>query len=146
VVLLSLAVTACTLGGRQNEARSTPAATTTATTEPQRSFVRTCEMSVYGILDAPAWKKHSITAGPLSFYYRPIARMADSEFDPVPGKSGYYRRQKLLVLVRRGAVATVVVPASARRYAALLYGPGDWNGRNQYRIKDGGKRRDIQGV
>lgn len=132
-VLLPLAVAACTYGEGQKKS-----ATTTATAAPQRSFVRTCETSVYGTLDAPAWQKHSITAGPLSFYYADqYAPIAGSDFDPVPGKPGYYWGQKLLVLVRRGAVATVVVPESERRHAALLYNPARWNDRNQYRIEEG---------
>jgi hypothetical protein len=63
--------------------------------------------------------------------------MGVANLDPIPGRSAYYSGQKLLVLVRPGEVATVVVPDSARPYAALLYNPADWNDRNQYRIKDG---------
>lgn len=55
----------------------------------------------------------------------------------VPGRSGRYQGLKLLVLVRPGTVATVVVPQSERRDVALLYNPADWNDRNEYRIEDG---------
>jgi hypothetical protein len=95
-------------------------------------------MSVYGTLDAPAWKRHSIVAGPLAFYYADqFEEQPASTFAPVAGQSGYYPGQKLLVLVRRDADATVVVPESERRYAGLLYNPADWNDRNAYRIEDG---------
>jgi hypothetical protein len=136
-VLLSLALAACTFGEGENVA-SAPAATTTAGAAPQRAFVRTCEMSVYGTLDAPAWGKHSIIAGPLVFYYADqYAEQPASLFAPVPAQNGHYAGQKLLVLVRRGAVATVAVSETERRHAALLYNPADWNNRNEYRIGDG---------
>jgi hypothetical protein len=95
-------------------------------------------MSVYGTLDAPAWPKHAISAGPLFFYYADqFAQQPASDFRPIPGQNGYYAGQKLVVLVRRDAVATVVVPESERPNAALLYNPADWNDRNTYRIADG---------
>jgi hypothetical protein len=134
--LLSLAFSACTSKSEEG-ATSTPAASTKATA-PQRSFVRTCEMSVYGTLDSPAWRKHSIIARPLVFYYADqYAEQPTSLFAPIPSQNGYYAGQKLLVLVRRDAVATVVVPESERPNAALLYNPADWNDRNTYRIADG---------
>jgi hypothetical protein len=95
-------------------------------------------MSVYGTLDAPGWKEHSIIAGPLVFYYADqFARQPASTFAPIAGRSGYYPGQKLLVLARRGEVATVVVPGSERRNAGLLYNPAEWNDRNAYRVEDG---------
>ncbi len=137
-VLLSLASAACTLGKSEAKATSAPAATTTATAAPQRAFVRTCEMSVYGKLDAPAWKMHSIIAGPLAFYFADqYAEQPASLFASIPGQDGDYAGQKLLVLVRRDTVATVVLPESERRYAGLLYNPADWNERNAYRVEDG---------
>jgi hypothetical protein len=137
-VLLLLAFAACTVGESEEKTRSAPASTSTASTAPQRAFVRTCEMSVYGRLDASAWQKHSANAGPVSFYYADqYAQTASSEFDPVSGSKGYYPGLKLLVLVRPGAVATVVLPKSERRYTALIYNPDDWNDRNAYRLEDG---------
>jgi hypothetical protein len=137
-VLPSLASAACTSSDSENTGTSAPAATTTTTAAPRRGFVRTCEMSVYGTLDAPAWKKHSIVAGPLAFYYADqFEEQPASAFAPIAGQSGYYPGQKLLILVRRDADATVVVPESERRYAGLLYNPADWNDRNAYRIEDG---------
>lgn len=137
-LLLSLAFAACTVGDGQTKATSGAPGTTTADAPPQRAFVRTCETSAYGTLDAPAWKKHSTSAGPLVFYYADqYARTAGSDFDPVSAGSGYYSGQKLLVLVRLGTVATLVIPKSARPHATLLYNPADWNDRNAYRIEDG---------
>ena len=136
-VLLSLASPACTFESAESTT-SAPAATTTAAAAPQRAFVRTCEMSVYGTLDDPAWRTHSVFAGPLVFYSADqYAEQPASLFAPLPGNDGYYAGQKLLALVRRGAVGTVVVSGSGRRYAALLYNPAAWNDRNAYRIDDG---------
>jgi hypothetical protein len=138
VLLLSLASAGCSLGEGETKATSAASATTTTTAQTQRALVRTCEMSVYGTLDAPAWEKHSIIAGPLVFYYADqYAEQPASIFAPVPAQNGHYAGQKLLLLVRRGAVATVIVPESQRRYAALLYNPADFNDSNEYRIEDG---------
>jgi hypothetical protein len=136
-VLLSLAFPACTFESAESTT-SAPAATITATAAPPRAFVRTCEMSVYGTLDDPAWRTHSVVAGPLVFYSADqYAEQPASLFAPLPGNDGYYAGQKLLVLVRRGAVATVAVSETERRYGALLYDPADWNDLNEYRIGDG---------
>jgi hypothetical protein len=137
VLLLSLASAGCSLG--EGETKATSAASTTTTTAPtQRAFVRTCEASAYGTLDDPTWRKHSVIAGPLVFYSADqYAEQPPSLFAPIVGNDGYYSGQKLLVLIRRGAVATVVVPESERRYARLLYNPADWNDRNAYIAKDG---------
>jgi len=138
VVLLSLASRWLLVRGGETKATSTASATTTTTAPTHRAFVRTCEASVYGTLDDPTWRKHSVIAGPLVFYSADqYAEQPASLFAPVVGNDGYYAGQKLLVLIRRGAVATVVVPESERRYARLLYNPADWNDRNAYTAKDG---------
>jgi hypothetical protein len=136
-VLLSLA--ACSVGhSREANARSAPTTTTAAEAPLRRTFARNCETSAYGTLDSPAWRKHSIIAGPLVFYYADqFAEQPGSLFASIPGKDGYYAGQKLLVLVRRDVVATVVVPEPGRRFTALLYNPAAWNDRNAYRIEDG---------
>jgi hypothetical protein len=137
-VLLSLAFAACRVSDAEKNAASAPATTTAGRAPLQRAFVRTCATSVYGTLDARAWRQHSIVAGPLVFYYaNQFADQPGSLFASLPGKDGYYAGQKLLVLVRRGAVARVVVPESERRHAALLYDPAAWNDRNAYRVEDG---------
>jgi hypothetical protein len=138
VVLLSLASAGCSLGEGETKATSAASATTTTTAPTQRAFVRTCEAGVYGTLDDPTWRKHSVIAGPLVFYSADqYAEQPASLFAPVPAQNGHYAGQKLLVFVRRGAVATVIVPESQRRYAALLYNPADFNDSNEYRIEDG---------
>jgi hypothetical protein len=136
---LSLAFAACSFGGSEKKnALSAPEATTTASAPPQSVFVRTCEASVRGTIDDPAWRKHSVFAGPFVFYSADqYAEQPASLFAPIDGNGGYYAGQKLLVLLRRGAVATVVVPESKRSYAALLYNPAAWNNSNAYRIEDG---------
>lgn len=137
-VLLSLALAACWGDGVKENAPSAPKATTTPSAPPHEAFVRTCETSVYGTLNSPAWQKYSVIAGPLVFYYADqYANQPASLFAPLPGNDGYYAGQKLLVLLRRGAVATVIVPESNRSYTALLYDPAAWNDRNAYRIEDG---------
>jgi hypothetical protein len=138
VVFLSLASAGCSLGEGETTATSAPSATTTATVPTQRAFARTCEASVYGTLDDPTWRKHSVIAGPLVFYSADqYAEQPASLFAPIVGNDGYYAGQKLLVLIRRGAVATVVVPESERRFTRLLYNPADWNDRNAYTVRDG---------
>jgi hypothetical protein len=137
--VLSFALAACSFGDSKNEsASSAPQATTTTSVPPHQVSVRTCETSVYGTIDDPAWRKHSIIAGPLVFYSADqYAEQPASLFAPLVGNDGFYAGQKLLVFVRRGAVATVVVPESIRSDAALLYNPATWNDRNAYRIEDG---------
>jgi hypothetical protein len=138
VVLLSLASAGCSLGEGETKATSAASATTTTTAPTQRAFVRTCEAGVYGTLDDPTWRKHSVIAGPLVFYSADqYAEQPASLFAPVPAQNGHYAGQKLLVLVRRGAVATVAVSETERRHAALLYNPADFNDSNEYRIEDG---------
>jgi hypothetical protein len=138
VVVLSLASAACSFVEGQTNATTAAPATTTTTAPMQRAFVRTCETSVYGTLDDPTWRKQSVIAGPLVFYSADeYAEQPASLFAPIGGNDGYYAGQKLLVLIRRGAVATVVVPESERRHARLLYNPADWNDRNAYTDKDG---------
>ena len=137
-LLLSLTAAACTFGNGPAQATSAPSASTGASASPRSSFVRTCKTSAYGKLDSPGWKAHSIFAGPLVFYFADqFARQPASDFAPIAGGSGRYGSQKVLVLVRRGAVATVVVPEAERGNAALLFDPAVWNDRNAYRVEDG---------
>ena len=136
--LLSLALAACSFTGSKKSTSSAPESATTVTTPPQKVFVRTCRASVYGTIDDPAWRKHSVFAGPLVFYSADqYAEQPASLFAPIVGSDGYYSGQKLLVLIRRSAVATVVLPESQRVHAALLYNPAAWSDRNAYRIEDG---------
>jgi hypothetical protein len=148
-ILLPLAIAAaCSSGGEGVNAAETSAATGGAetgtapraetSTQAVKAFVRTCETNVYGTLDPRGWREHSVVAGPLVFWAADdYAGQPASLFTPVRGRSDRYRGLKLLVLVRPDAVATVVVPASARRKVALLYNPAAWNDRNEYRIEDG---------
>jgi hypothetical protein len=147
-IVIPLTVAACSSGGGGVKATSTyPGADGAGTTEAavtgsapseMRVFVRRCDTSVYGRLDSRGWRQHSIIAGPLVIYYADqFARQEGSYFEPIGGEDDHYAGQKLLLLVRRGAVATVVVPESERRYVALLYNPAAWNDRNAYRIDDG---------
>jgi hypothetical protein len=134
----ALAFSACSFSHGEASATQAPNTTTTAGVPFPRGFVRTCETSVFGTLDSRGWRAHSVFAGPLTFYYADqFTAQPDSVFAPLAGQDGYYAGQKLLVLVRRGAVVTVVIPESIRREAALLYDPAAWNDRNAYRIEDG---------
>ena len=135
--LLAVALAACSFGLSKKSVSTTPESTTTATTPSQRVFVRTCQASVSGTIDDPAWRKHSVFAGPLVFYSADqYAEQPASLFAPIDGNDRY-AGQKLLVLLRRGAVATVDVPESERSHAALLYNADAWNDTNAYRIQDG---------
>jgi hypothetical protein len=135
---LALAFSACSFGHVDASAPHAPKTTTTAGGASPKGFVRACDTSVFGTLDSPGWQAHSVIAGPLVFYYGDqFAKQPDSVFAPLRGRHGHYAGQKLLVLVRRGAVVTVVVPESIRSDAALLYDPAAWNDRNAYRIEDG---------
>jgi hypothetical protein len=82
------------------------------------AFVRDCESAVYGELDKE-WRRESLVVGPLSFVYgKSYNRRTPVEFR---GRNAKYFPSKVLVVVENGAVATVTIPASARRYASLLY-------------------------
>lgn len=136
-VLLSLMSAGCMFGGGEASHTTPPSGASGPSPTPPRAFVRTCETSAYGKLDATGWKTHSVFAGPLVFYYADqFAGQPASDFAPIPAGSSYYAGQKLLVLMRRGAVATVLVPESERRNAGLLFDPAEWNDRNTYRIED----------
>jgi hypothetical protein len=136
-VLFSLASAGCTFGSGEASTTTPPSGVTGPSPTPPRTFLRTCETSAYGRLDATGWKTHSVFAGPLVFYYADqFAGQPASDFAPIPAGSSHYAGQKLLVLLRRGAVATVLVPESERRNAGLLFDPAEWNDRNTYRIED----------
>jgi hypothetical protein len=135
---LALAFSACSFSHDHSSAPQATRSTTTRGAPFPAGFVRTCDTSVFGTLDSPGWRAHSVIAGPLVFYYGDqFVEQPDSVFAPLAGQDGYYAGQKLLVLVRRGAVVTVVIPESIRSDAALLYDPAAWNDRNAYRIEDG---------
>ena len=88
--------------------------------------VRECGSSVYGKLGSErSWLSASVVAGPLVFFRVRAYASSTSKFASVGG--GRYRGSKLLVLVRTGWVARVVVPAAQRRKVALQYGPEDAN-------------------
>jgi hypothetical protein len=78
---------------------------------PSAETNRACRTAVYGRL-APAVRKHAVTVGPLSLLVADGGR--PGEFEP----SGI---AKVLVLLRTGATATVVVPEDERRRVSLLY-------------------------
>jgi hypothetical protein len=148
LIPLATAVVACSSGGDgvnagdtsagAGSAATTAASPTTTATHEVKAFVRTCATNVYGTLDPRGWQKHSIIAGPLVFWAADqYAGQPTSLFRPVRGRRDHYQGLKLLVLVRPDVVATVIVPASERRDAALLYNPDVWNNRNEYRIEDG---------
>lgn len=138
VGLLSAVVAACTLGhGSESTAASAPTQAGNVR-PPPGAFARTCKTNVRGTLDASDWRRNSIVAGPLVFYYgKQFSTQEPSLFAPLPGKEGYYAGQKLLILLHPGTVATVAVSNEERRLAALLYDPAGWNDRNAYRIVDG---------
>ena len=92
-----------------------------AGTEP---VSRGCNTSVYGDL-GDGWLPSSVVAGPLVFVRGRVYARSTSRFRSV--SSGRYRGSKLLVVVRTGWVARVVVPPAQRAKVALQYAPEDFN-------------------
>jgi hypothetical protein len=94
---------------------------------------------VHGI---PAfYRRRAIFAGPFVLIAREYAVQDRSTFGAVPGRSGRYYPQKLVVAVRAGVTVTASVPAAERRFA-LLYGPSHWGipYARGYRLADGERR------
>jgi hypothetical protein len=87
--LLSAAFAACSFGGSEKENALSEPEATTASAPSQSVFVRTCEASVRGTIDDPAWQMHSVIAGPLVFYsVDQYAGQPASAFAPIPGRDG----------------------------------------------------------
>ena len=97
-------------------------------------FVRACGSHVSGVLE-DGWRENSVVVGPFAF--ASLQQLADlrnaSEFDR---HDGGFPSHKILVVLRPGAVVTVVVPEHERNNLGLLYDPQDW-GDNLYEISDG---------
>jgi hypothetical protein len=101
------------------------------------AFVRDCESAVYGELDKE-WRRESLVVGPLSFVYgKSYNRRTPDEFR---GRNAKYFPSKVLVVVENGAVATVTIPASARRYASLLYDEESFGMGGRVRVDAGDHR------
>jgi len=90
----------------------------------QEPVTRDCGASVYGDLGSD-WMPASVVAGPLAFVAARSIASSTSSFAGVGG--GRYRPSKLLVVVRTGWVARVVVPAAQRGRVALRYEPATFN-------------------
>jgi hypothetical protein len=86
--------------------------------------LRECTSSVYGDLGRD-WLPPSVVAGPLAFVRARAYASSTYSFRGVG--VGRYRGSKLLVVVRTGWVARVVVPSAQRRKVALQYAPEDFN-------------------
>jgi hypothetical protein len=86
--------------------------------------LRDCGSSVYGDLGA-GWLPSSVVAGPLAFVRARTYATSTYSFRSVG--AGRYRGSKLLVVVRTGWVARVVVPSAQRRKVALQYAREDFN-------------------
>jgi hypothetical protein len=86
--------------------------------------LRPCASSVYGDLGT-RWLQESVVAGPLAFVRARAYAASRSSFGSIGG--GRYRGNKLLVVVRTGWVARVVVPSAQRRRVALQYAPEHFN-------------------
>ncbi len=85
---------------------------------------RDCGSSVYGDLGSD-WMPASVVAGPLTFVRARFYASSTSSFAGGGGGGGRYRGSKLLVVVRTGWVARVVVPVAQRQKVALRYAPGN---------------------
>jgi hypothetical protein len=86
--------------------------------------LRDCRSSVYGDLGR-RWLPSSVVAGPLAFVR--ARAYATSPYSFRGAGAGRYWGNKLLVVVRTGWVARVIVPSAQRRKVALQYAPEDFN-------------------
>jgi hypothetical protein len=64
-----------------------------------------------------------------------VSLASASHFEPVAGRENRYEPDKVLALVRSGAVVTLEVPDD-QRDLSLLYDPERWGGRS-FRVADG---------
>lgn len=85
---------------------------------PRASLVRDCRSHVEGKLQA-GWRGDSVVAGPLALT---LARTFGTAENPNPGAR--FVDLKMIVVVRAGQEATVVVSSEERRRASLDYGYG----------------------
>jgi hypothetical protein len=106
-----------------------------------RRFVRSCDSAVAGTLPRD-WQRSSAVASPLTLFFfgevRENGRLSlasPSRFEPVAGSDDRYEPDKVLALVRSGAVVTLEVPED-QRDVSLLYDPQRW-GRRSFRVADG---------
>jgi hypothetical protein len=107
----------------------------------ERRFVRSCDSAVGGTLPRD-WQRSSAVAGPLTLFFfgevrenGRVSLASPSRFDPVAGSEDRYEPDKVLALVRSGAVVTLEVPED-QRDVSLLYDPERWGGRS-FRVADG---------
>jgi hypothetical protein len=96
--------------------------------------VRRCDERVSGDLGRD-WRDSTILVGPIGLVASFYDRQPTKVFAPL--RNGVYASQKVLVLVRRGTTATLVVPREARGVASLLYARAKWKARNAYRLSEG---------
>lgn len=128
--IAALLLFSCT--GRGGGAVSPSASEPTGT--ESRTFVRTCESSVYGNL-GPRWRIGEAAAGPVVFV------AASSYADDPPGRfsapGDRATAQKVLIVVLGDASVEISVDHPD---AALAYDPAKWGGRNRMRFEAGDVR------
>jgi hypothetical protein len=90
----------------------------------EEPVARGCGSSVYGALGSD-WMTSSILVGPVAFVGARAYSSSTYSFASVGG--GRYRGSKLLVVVRTGWMARVVVPAAQHRDVSLQYAPEEFN-------------------
>jgi hypothetical protein len=107
----------------------------------ERRFARSCDSAVGGTLPRN-WQRSSAVAGPLTLFFfgevrenGRVSLASPSRFEPVAGRENRYEPDKVLALVRSGAMATLEVPDD-QRDLSLLYDPERWGGRS-FRVADG---------
>ncbi len=91
---------------------------------------------MYGDL-GKGWRKNALVVGAIAFVGLPGAGTRPrGEFIRLP--DGGFVSVKALVVVDRGAEATVMIPSiSERAHVALLYDPAKFKDFNSYRLSDG---------
>ncbi len=80
--------------------------------------LRNCASSVYGELGND-WQRTSVRAGPL--WLVGVRAYGPEDFVPAPGRPGYYRPVKVLLVLENGITATLSVPPESRGLVGLRY-------------------------
>jgi hypothetical protein len=129
---------ACTGGADDDRPTVSPKAISAQPSAIDRGFPggfeRGCSGSVHGDL-GDRWREHedSIVVGPIALLYPgAFAKARQSDFSR--HGSGFLA-QKILVVVERGATASIAIREEAAAFASLLYDPADFD--STYQVADG---------
>jgi hypothetical protein len=136
---VSAALGACGGAGESPRRADTPAVTPAALTEraPNAQVVRSCDAHHTGVgfggVSAES-QRQALRVGPLSLGSLRTIRL--SQLPALrPGQQRVYPLESIAV-IDAGAVATVAVPASERRFVGLIYDQDKFRPDGRYRLRD----------